>query len=97
MKLTNCINCGAPLHGLVCAYCGTDYGEKGTPLRIDVNGERFRGNMNLMGTDYDVYVEDVVIEHDGFDSYRTWDGRILAISPSRPHIRCTIVGTPKDD
>lgn len=25
MKRTNCINCGALLHGDVCEYCGTDY------------------------------------------------------------------------
>lgn len=24
---TNCRNCGAPLHGSVCEYCGTVYGE----------------------------------------------------------------------
>lgn len=25
---TNCRNCGAPLHGQVCEYCGTVYGEE---------------------------------------------------------------------
>lgn len=24
--MTNCINCGAPLHGNKCEYCGTEYG-----------------------------------------------------------------------
>lgn len=24
---TNCRNCGAPLHGFVCEYCGTSYDE----------------------------------------------------------------------
>lgn len=23
--MTNCINCGAPLHGGKCEYCGTEY------------------------------------------------------------------------
>lgn len=23
--MTNCVNCGAPLHGSVCEYCGTEY------------------------------------------------------------------------
>ena len=23
--LTNCVNCGAPLHGNKCEYCGTEY------------------------------------------------------------------------
>lgn len=26
--LTNCKNCGAPLHGPVCEYCGTVYGDE---------------------------------------------------------------------
>lgn len=25
--LTNCVNCGAPLHGNICEYCGTEYGQ----------------------------------------------------------------------
>ena len=24
--MTNCINCGAVLHGNVCEYCGTEFG-----------------------------------------------------------------------
>ena len=24
-KITNCKNCGAPLHGNICEYCGTEY------------------------------------------------------------------------
>lgn len=24
--MTNCVNCGAPLHGNKCEYCGTEYG-----------------------------------------------------------------------
>lgn len=27
MHPTNCRNCGAPIHGSVCEYCGTEYGE----------------------------------------------------------------------
>ena len=25
MTRTNCVNCGAPLHGHICEYCGTEY------------------------------------------------------------------------
>lgn len=28
MEMTNCVNCGAPLHGNICEYCGTEYGQK---------------------------------------------------------------------
>lgn len=30
MEITNCANCGAPLHGNVCEYCGTEYNLKTT-------------------------------------------------------------------
>lgn len=40
--MTNCINCGAPLHGHVCEYCGTEYGHE-QPSRpqtvLQANGE----------------------------------------------------------
>lgn len=26
--MTNCVNCGAPLHGNICEYCGTEYNLK---------------------------------------------------------------------
>lgn len=25
--MTNCVNCGAPLRGNICKYCGTEYGQ----------------------------------------------------------------------
>lgn len=28
MEITNCVNCGAPLHGSACEYCGTEYNLK---------------------------------------------------------------------
>lgn len=40
-QLTNCKNCGAPLHGSRCEYCGTEYGPepmlilKGQPADMD--------------------------------------------------------------
>lgn len=40
--MTNCINCGAPLRGHVCEYCGTEY-EHEQPSRpqtvLQANGE----------------------------------------------------------
>lgn len=41
--MTNCENCGAPLHGSVCEYCGTEYNLKtvnedsGKNIHEDVN------------------------------------------------------------
>lgn len=49
MMAQTCINCGAPLHGTKCEYCGTEYGNEGftgnfAPYigEITVNGEVFR-------------------------------------------------------
>lgn len=35
--MTNCVNCGAILHGNKCEYCGTEYGneEKCDSVEID--------------------------------------------------------------
>lgn len=32
---TNCRNCGAPLHGFVCEYCGTAYGDEQLYVKVD--------------------------------------------------------------
>lgn len=33
--MTNCVNCGAILHGNVCEYCGTEYGDSESKKEID--------------------------------------------------------------
>lgn len=35
--LTNCKNCGAPLHGSVCEYCGTVYRENQIYMNVNVD------------------------------------------------------------
>lgn len=34
--MNNCINCGAPLDGDTCQYCGTDYGDKRGDEKINL-------------------------------------------------------------
>lgn len=36
-KLTNCKNCGAPLKGSVCEYCGTVYRENQIYMNVNVD------------------------------------------------------------
>lgn len=38
MRPKNCKNCGAPLHGDVCEYCGTEYREDRPPEVVFVYG-----------------------------------------------------------
>lgn len=33
--MTNCVNCGAPLHGNICEYCGTEYGQNHSETNSD--------------------------------------------------------------
>ena len=52
MKIINCPNCGAPLHGMKCEYCGTelkvnyvnvDLGDKDSPYGIlDIGGHEYK-------------------------------------------------------
>lgn len=55
--MTNCINCGAPLHGNKCQYCGTEYNENGFVCRFD-KGEII-GSLNINGKEFRVYLSDV--------------------------------------
>ena len=53
--IKNCINCGAPLHGAKCDYCGTEYSENGH-IRAEFGKEDGIGVVNLMGKEYRCYV-----------------------------------------
>lgn len=46
-KMTNCKNCGAPLKGSVCEYCGTFYMENHIYVNVNnVNVKRLIESMN---------------------------------------------------
>lgn len=52
--MNNCINCGAPLHGSKCQYCGTEYGNNGFVCNFDRND--FTGTIRFDGKEYQVYL-----------------------------------------
>jgi hypothetical protein len=58
MKLKNCVNCGAPLHGSVCEYCGTEYEENGS---IQAHFERYDtyGTLKIGTREYTCYIGSV--------------------------------------
>lgn len=60
MKITNCPNCGAPLHGMKCEYCGTEL--KGNFVKVDI-GESPYGTLNIGGHDYKVYFNTFTCEN----------------------------------
>ena len=53
--MKNCINCGAPLHGRKCEYCGTEYAENGN-IQAEFDARDGIGVVNLMGQKYTCYV-----------------------------------------
>ena len=55
--MTNCINCGAPLHDGKCAYCGTEYRDG----KFVCDFERYdsEGTISFYGQKYQVYLSHV--------------------------------------
>jgi hypothetical protein len=52
--ITNCVNCGAPLHGKKCEYCGTEYNNDGVYASFD-RGEA-TGTISIGGVEYQVHI-----------------------------------------
>ena len=62
---TNCVNCGAPLTGSKCQYCGTEY--KGNGVVADFGKDDWTGTMSVGGKEYRVYV--AKMEQKALDDY----------------------------
>lgn len=56
--MKNCKNCGAPLHGCKCEYCGTEYTKSGNEIfKCGTNN-----TMNELFSDGKFYIEEIVRE-----------------------------------
>lgn len=64
-KLKNCINCGAPLTGSRCDYCGTEYSENDS-LHIELDQDAYTGVLSYGGKQYNVYLSELEFENDGY-------------------------------
>lgn len=63
--MTNCVNCGAILHGNVCEYCGTECNDNGISASFHEND--YTGTMKLGDEEIKVYIghmESNIIESD---------------------------------
>ena len=97
--LTNCINCGAPLIGSVCTYCGTDYAHLlehtntacKTPIYLEAafDENTSRGILKFLNHEYAVYIAEVQTHQIG-DTYRDVTGKLL-MSPLPPKHTFTLV------
>ena len=52
--MTNCVNCGAPLSGSKCTYCGTEYNDRGVVCTL--SEEDCTGTLCVGGKEYQGYL-----------------------------------------
>lgn len=77
--MTNCINCGAILHGDKCEYCGTEYNHRG--IEATFNSDDFMGTMNVNGEEINVYIAKMEGRLMGADAHRDASGKIVHKNP----------------
>ena len=83
-KLQNCLNCGAPLVGDVCKYCGTSYADNPKDVFLVVYGEKIP-----------CYVSDIEFVDVGGDCLgRDIRGRLIR-EPSKFIRKFRVVETPQ--
>lgn len=71
MTAQTCINCGAPLTGNKCEYCGTEYGDQG--FTGDINA--YSGEITVNGRTFRCYIGRIeTLPVYSSDSGRTADG-----------------------
>lgn len=74
MKIKNCFNCGAPLHGSRCDYCGTECNENGSVIAVfDKDG--CCGELQIGGVSFQVYLSRMVVDSIS-DGFRDQSGRL---------------------
>lgn len=77
--ITNCINCGAPLHNGKCEYCGTEYTDTGNGIKI--NGRETYFPVEINGKEYTCYLSKVKVDTIEVGTYRDMYGRIQREKP----------------
>ena len=81
--LTNCVNCGAPLHGNKCDYCGTEYNSDGVYAAFE-RGEA-TGTLSIGGVEYHVYLGSMEAHTVCSGAYRDWSGQLHIDRPAMKH------------
>lgn len=86
--MTNCINCGAPLHGNKCEYCGTEYNNR----TITGNIPKI-GNMCILkvgNEEIKVYIESIEVNERNIEAYRDGIG-IIHVSGTTSQRKFTLI------
>ena len=83
--IRNCINCGAPITGTKCQYCGTEYSGKAVAANFSDND--YTGVLSVGGNEYKVYISRVETNTIvGENAGRTLDGKVHFDRPKRKHV-----------
>lgn len=77
--MTNCVNCGAILHGNKCEYCGTEYNNSG--VTASFGKDDYVGIMKLGDEEIKVYIGSMEGHFIGGDSYRDCEGNLHIDKP----------------
>lgn len=77
--MTNCINCGAPLHGRKCEYWGTEYENGGFSCSFEKND--YTGTIRFGKEEYRCYLSKVNANVIYGDAMRDETGQLRAGKP----------------
>lgn len=77
--MTNCVNCGAPLQGNVCSYCGTRYRDGKILAHFDSTD--LTGELEIDGKKFLCYINSIEIEDVGPGCARDISGQIHRTAP----------------
>lgn len=81
--MTNCVNCGAPLEGRKCSYCGTMYNDYGVVSVFDK--DECTGTLTIAGNEYKVYLGTVEMSIVGESTGRDLKGQLHRTKGRRMH------------
>lgn len=76
---TNCVNCGAILHGNICEYCGTEYNNSG--ISASFGTDDYMGVMKLGNEEINVYIGSMEAHLIGGNAYRDANGNLHRDKP----------------
>lgn len=87
-RITNCINCGAPLQGTKCGYCNTEY-------HLDDLGrlKEYYIKLEIFGQITEFYIGTMEVRHDNYETFRNLDGRVSTIKTGPPTIELNLIST----
>lgn len=83
MKSIKCVNCGAPLEGNKCPYCGSIYSSKGFSATFSKND--YTGVLWVGGKEYKCYIGEVRAETFCLNAGRGMDGAFYRTDPIVKH------------